>query len=127
MGGFDFSRTENDLYILGILKANGNDKEKTKAQLKEEWGESYDTNYAEYKVDEVFAGKYHGTGKDLTEDIKKFEKKIITSGKEAKGCVVVTKELAEILQLLMDKSTFENVENSWLKVCYYYDHLGPNG
>ena len=128
MGGFDLSRTENDLYVLGILKANGNDKEKAKKQLKEEWGESYDENYAEYKVDEVFAGKYHGVGKDLSSEIKKYEKKIIKSGPKAEqGCVVVTKELADILQLLMDKYTFENVDNSWLKVCYYYDHLGPNG
>jgi hypothetical protein len=128
MGGFDFSKSENDLYILGILKANGNDKEKTKQQLKNEWAENYDANYAEYKVDEVFAGKYHGTGKDMTNDIKKFEKQIIKSGPKAEqGCVVVTKDLAEILQKLMDKYTFENVDNSWLKVCYYYDHLGPNG
>jgi hypothetical protein len=128
MGGFDFSKSENDLYILGILKANGNDKEKTKQQLKNEWAENYDANYAEYKVDEVFAGKYHGAGKDMTNDIKKFEKQIIKSGPKAEqGCVVVTKDLAEILQKLMDKYTFENVDNSWLKVCYYYDHLGPNG
>lgn len=128
MNGFDFSKTENDLYILGILKANGNDKEKTKKQLKEEWGEEYDANYAEYKVDDVFAGKYHGAGKDWTSKIQEFEKKIIKSGPKAEqGCVVVTKELAEILQMLMDKYTFENVDNSWLKVCYYYDHLGPNG
>ena len=128
MGGFDFSKTENDLYIIGIMKQNGNDKEKTKKALKDEWGESYDENYAEYKVDEVFAGKYHGAGKDYTAKIKEYEKKIIKSGPKAEqGCVVVTKELAEILQQLMDKYTFENVDNSWLKVCYYYDHLGPNG
>ena len=127
MGGFDFSKSEDDLYILSVLKQNGNDKEKTKAFLKQEWGESYETNYAEYKVDEVFAGKYHGAGKDMTNDIKKFEKQMIKSGaKELQGCVVVTKELAEVLQMLMGKYTFENVDNSWLKVCYYYDHLGPN-
>ena len=127
-GGFDFSKSEDDLFILNALKLNNNDKAKTKEYLKEQWGDTYETNYDEYKVDEVFAGKYHGTGKDLTNEIKKFEKQIITSGaKETQGCVVVTKELAEILQQLMDKYTFENVDNSWLKVCYYYDHLGPNG
>ena len=128
MGGFDFSKSEDDLYILGILKQNGNDKEKTKAYLKQEWGENYEVNYEEYKVDEVFAGKYHGAGKDYTAKIKEYEKKIIKSGaKETQGCVVVTKELAEILHMLMGKYTFEDVDNSWLKVCYYYDHLGPNG
>jgi len=24
----------------------------------------------------------------------------------------------------MDKYTFEGVDNSWLKVCYYYDFIG---
>lgn len=128
MNGFDFSKTENDLYILGIMKENGNDKEKTKKALKELWGDTYEAEYEEYKVDDVLAGKYHGTGKDYTSKIKEYEKKIIKSGPKAEqGCVVVTKELAEILQQLMDKYTFEGVDNSWLKVCYYYDHLGPNG
>ena len=127
MGGFDFSKTEDDLYIIGIMKENGNDKEKTKEALKNLWGDTYDSEYEAYKVDDVFAGKYHGTGKDLTEEIKKYEKQMITSGaKELQGCVVMTKELAVILQQLMDKYTFEDVDNAWLKVCYYYDHLGPN-
>ena len=128
MNAFDFSKTEDDLFIVNALALNGNDKEKTKAYLKEQWAENYETNYEDYKVDEVFAGKYHGTGKDYTAKIKEYEKKIIKSGaKELQGCVVVTEELAEILQQLMGKYTFEDVDNSWLKVCYYYDHLGPNG
>jgi hypothetical protein len=24
----------------------------------------------------------------------------------------------------MDKYTFQNVDNSWLKLCYYYQYLG---
>ena len=128
MGGFDFSKTEDDLYILGIMKENGNDKEKTIQALKNLWGDTYESEYAEYKVDDVFAGKYHGVGKDLTSEIKKYEKQMIKSGaKELQGCVVMTKDLAELLQKLMDKYTFEDVDNAWLKVCYYYDHLGPNG
>ena len=52
---------------------------------------------------------------------------IITTGSEEKqGCVVVTQRLAEILQMVMDKYTFSNVDHSWTKLCYYYDHLGPN-
>ena len=46
---------------------------------------------------------------------------------ERKGCVIVTEELAELLQLLVDKYTFAGVDNSWKKLCYYYDYLGPNG
>jgi hypothetical protein len=48
------------------------------------------------------------------------------SPEERKGCVPVDKRLAEILQMLMDKYTFENVDQSWLKVCFYYDYLGPD-
>ena len=127
MNAFDFSKTEDDLFIVNALALNGNDKAKTKEYLKDQWGENYEANYADYQVDEVFAGKYHGTGKDYTAKIKEYEKKIIKSGaKELQGCVLVTEELAEILQQLMGKYTFEDVDYSWLKVCYYYDHLGPN-
>jgi len=37
-----------------------------------------------------------------------------------------TERLAEILQMLMDKYTFEDVDNSWLKLCYYYDDIKAN-
>ena len=125
LGGFDFSKTENDLYVLGALNKFGGDQEKTLAYLKSEWGEDYDAYYEEYKVDDVFAGRYHGEGGDKTEVIKAYTSKIITSGPEVEiGCVVVTEELAEILQMLMDKYTFEGVDQSWLKLCYYYDYLG---
>ena len=26
-----------------------------------------------------------------------------------------------------EKYTFQNVDNSWTKLCYYYDYLGPEG
>ena len=126
LNGFDFSKTEEDLYVIGILNKFDGDQEKTIAYLKSEWGEEYDAYAAEYQVDDVLAGKYHGAGGDKTEDIKAYISKMITSGPEEEiGCVVVTEELAEILQLLMDKYTFKNVDQSWLKLCYYYDYLGP--
>jgi hypothetical protein len=40
------------------------------------------------------------------------------------GCMIVTVELAELLQMLMDKFIFKDVENSWIKLCYYYDYMG---
>lgn len=40
------------------------------------------------------------------------------------GTVKVNFELQELLQKLMDKYTFADVENSWLKLCYYVVHLG---
>lgn len=126
MGGFDFSKSENDMQILAYLKQNNNDKDATIAYLKDLWGADYDAYYAEYQVEDVFAGRYHGKGKDYTDEIKKYVSQIDkSSNKERNGCVVATKELTDILQLLMDKYTFENVDNSWTKLCYYYDHLGP--
>ena len=125
MGGFDFSKTENDLYILGILEKFDGDQNKTIEYLKAEWGEDYDANVEVYQLDDVFEGKYHGRGEDLTDDIEAYLDDMITSGsEEIIGCVPVTEELAEILQKLMDKYTFEDVDQSWLKLCYYYDHLG---
>ena len=128
LGGFDFSKTEEDLYILGILEAQGGDTKKAKEYLQALWGEDYD-GYAEiYQVDDVLAGRYHGAGEDLTEEISTYLSKMINSGsEEIRGCVAVDERLAEILQLLMDKYTFQNVDHSWTKLCYYYDYLGPNG
>ncbi len=126
LNGFDFSKTENDLYILAMMANNNNDPEATDAYLRETWGEQYET-YAElYLLEDVYAGIYHGKGEDRTADISKYLDKIIKNSKEElNGCVVVDKELAELLQLLMDKYTFENVDHAWTKLCYYYDYLGP--
>ena len=128
LGGFDFSKTEDDLYILSFLEKYDMDVEATDAYLHELWGEEYDA-YAEiYQLKDVYEGRYHGEGEDLTEEISAYLDDIITSGKkELQGCVVVDEHLAELLQKVMDKYTFENVDDSWIKMCYYYDHLGPNG
>jgi len=126
MGGFDFSKTEDDLYILSFMKTHNNDPEATNAYLKEFWGEEYDANAKLYQIEDVFAGRYHGAGKDYTAEIKSYAAKISNSGsEELRGCVAVDARLAELLQLLMDKYTFENVDHSWIKLCYYYDYLGP--
>ncbi len=127
-GAFDFSKNEEDMYVLSYLDKNGGDEEATIAELKELWGEEYE-GYAEiYKVEEVLDGKFHGEGEDLTEEMKTYLDDIIKSGpKERMGCVVVTERLAELLQILMDKYTFRNVDHSWTKLCYYYDYLGPDG
>ncbi len=125
LGAFDFSKTEDDGFILRVLEINGGDQNKAIEYLKDVWAEEYDTNYKLYMVDDVFNGIFHGTGKDYTDVMRKYEKQIITGGStERKGCVVVNAELAEVLQLLMDKYTFEGVETSWRKLCYYYDYMG---
>ena len=126
MGGFDFSKTEGDLYILSVMEKYGNDAEKTDEYLREYWGEDYDQNADSYQLQDVYEGRYHGKGEDLTEEIRGYLDEMITSGRQEQiGCVVVTERLAQILQQLMDKYTFENVEHSWTKLCYYYQHLGP--
>jgi len=126
MGGFDFSKTENDMFVISALEQNNNDQDATIKYLKDYWAEDYEAYYVEYQVEDVFAGRYHGKGEDYTDKIKAYADKIDKSTNvERNGCVVVTEELAEILQLLMNKYTFENVDHSWTKLCYYYDHLGP--
>lgn len=124
MGGFDFSKSETDGEILAYMAQNDNDVEKTNEYLKKLWGEDYEANAEIYQIDDVFAGRYHGDGPDLTEEMRAYTKKVIKSSDERNGCVVVDERLAEMLQLLMDKYTFEDVDNSWIKLCYYYDYLG---
>ena len=126
MGGFDFSKTEDDLYILSFLKKFDGDAAATDAYLREYWGEDYDAYAEAYRVEDVYEGIYHGRGPDLTEEMRGYLDQMITTGKkEQYGCVPVDARLAEILQLFMDKYTFSGVEHSWTKLCYYYDHLGP--
>jgi len=124
MGGFDFSKTENDMYVLSIIEAQGS-VEAADEYLKELWGEDYDAYAEEYQLKDVYAGKYHGDGEDYTEQIRAFCSKVEGGNSEKSGCVVVTEELAEILQMVMEKYTFENVDHAWTKLCYYYDYLGP--
>ena len=126
MDGFDFSKTEDDLYIMAFLEKYDGDVEATDAYLHELWGEEYDA-YAEiYQLDDVYAGRYHGEGEDLSDAISEYLDDIITTGsQELIGCVAVDENLAQLLQKIMDKYTFENVDDSWIKMCYYYQYLGP--
>ena len=155
-GAFNFSYSEEDLYVLNYLAKVGGDVEKCKADLLLELGDAYNAKYTDistdgspftvqgFAVEEVLAGIYHGKGKDETAAMLEYAKKIIKVGDtittvsadgttvieevvqegDARiGCVVVDAELAQILQKLMDKYTFEGVENSWLKLCYYEQYF----
>ena len=44
----------------------------------------------------------------------------------ANGCIPVTEDIKQFLELLMNKYSFKDVENSWLKLCYYYHYYGAN-
>lgn len=47
----------------------------------------------------------------------------IAADDERIGCVVVTDEVAQLLQMIMDKYTFAGIENSWTKLCYYHQYF----
>ena len=121
---FNFALTESDQEILNYLALYGDG---TREKLKEIWGEEFDSLAEIYMLDEVLAGKTHGRGEDLTAEIRTYlDKKLPASEDhpELEGCVAVDARLAELLQTLMDKYTFAGVDNSWAKLCYYYQHLG---
>lgn len=127
-GAFNFTINEYDEYILRYIEQCGGDLEATDAKLHEIWAESYDAYATIYKLEEIYdayrgLGNYHGNGNDETEAIRAYLDKMISNGKED-GCVKVDAELARLLQLLMEKYTFKGVEDSWLKLCYYYQYLG---
>lgn len=130
IGGFNFAVSESDQEILSYI-AKYKTEEATRAYLKTIWGDAYDEYAAIYQIDEIFAGIYHGdteTG-NKTEAIRPYLDRLYTEDdvedERLVGCVAVDAELAEILQCLMDKFTFEGVEYSWAKLAYFYEHLGP--
>lgn len=123
LNGFNFKYTEQDLYVMYYQLVYG---DKLKEQLKLEWGEFYDEYYQTYKVDDVLAGIYHGGGDDYSEIITQYANLAVDNPEnpERSGCVAVDAKLAEILQALMNKYTFDDVDHSWTKVCYYYKYVG---
>ncbi len=92
-----------------------------------EWRFSYFWNY--YKMDDVIAGIYHGNVTDYTDEMLAYVAKMendTANNPERQGCVAVTRELAEILDTLVAREVFEDVENGWLKFCFYYKLLGAD-
>ena len=137
---FNFAVTENDhnalLYLINCP---------TDDALREYWGENYEENCRIYQISDLKQLKFHGNGVDKTSEIVKYAQMIITdsynpmSGEyaddpatdeiekypmEIRGCVEVDEDLAALLQMLIDKYSFEGVENSWVKLCYYYETIG---
>lgn len=127
LGGFNFSYNETDQLVMAKLKELGGDVDACREYYERTWGDEYAEWNASYKLEEVLAGIYHGEGEDLTADIAAYLEKMIpasTDAPELEGCVAVDEELAKILQAYMDKYTFEGVEHSWTKLCYYYKNVG---
>ena len=103
-----------------------------KKALQELWGDNFEANWEMYQMDDIIEGKFHGRGLDYTDDMRAYLDKYEdgTDGigsdvvyPERQGCVPVDAKLATMLQALMDKFTFEGVEHSWTKLCYYYKTL----
>ena len=89
-----------------------------------EWRFQYFWEY--YQMDDVKAGKFHG---DLVNNTDKMIAylALMDNGSidpQRQGCVAVDRDLAKILDTLVSREVFENVQNGWLKFCYYYDMLG---
>ena len=91
-----------------------------------EWRFNYFWDY--YQMDDVMEGKYHGKLVNYTPTMLEYIAKMdnVATNPERQGCVAVTRELAEILDTLVSREVFENVQGGWLKFCYYYDILGAD-
>jgi hypothetical protein len=113
MGAFNFAKSEGDHYA-----------DLTDEELLVLWGADFDANYEFFKIAEARAGIYHGDGEDYTAKIREYYANIITGDLTTGGTVAVNAELATILQALMDKYTYKDVENSWVKLCYYFEYIG---
>lgn len=128
LGAFDFRYNETDDMVVAKLEELGGDVDACRKYYQELWGESYAEWEAIYKLEEVLAGKYHGGGDDLTDEISEYISKMIaysSANPELEGCVPVDAELAKILQAFMDKFSFSGVKDSWTKLCYYYKNIAP--
>ena len=129
-GAFDMRMTETDkeayVYYKNYYEEGG------KKALQTLWGDNFEANWEMYQMDDIIRGIFHGKGPDYTDDMRAYLDRYEdgTDGTsdaivypERQGCVPVDEKLATMLQALMDKFTFEGVENSWLKLCYYYKRL----
>ncbi len=131
------SLTEKDrkaLEYLEILNTQGAEA------LEEQWltdfgtidlpddyeGTQYEYLSDYYNMDDIKNGIYHGSTKDYTADVQKYIDRMYTDDEhvELKGCVAVTQELADMLDVFVSKYVFEDALHGWLKFCYYYQDLG---
>ncbi len=123
-GGFNFTLSELDHEAIYYWDKAGRDED----ALREMWGSQADYFWEHYQMDDIIKGKYHGRGKDMTEIAAAYLDKLIEEvgqeNAELQGCVPVDRQLMELLWALMDKYSFPGVENSWCKLCYYYEYLG---
>ena len=127
-GAFDFGLTETDHLIKAYMALYGDD---ILTKLREEvWGDSFEEEAQNHLLYECLEGDWHGKGEDKTAAISAYLEKMIAKSDETpelEGCVPVDEELGALLQALMDKFTFEGVDYSWAKLCYYYRNVNQAG
>ena len=125
MSLIETKESEEKVILVGVCLNEKDNIEESLDELKELWGTDYDYYYEFYQLDDLQNGIYHGRGEDLTNAMKKYIalKDDGATNPERQGCVAVDKELAGMLQMIMDKYTFQ-AEKSWTKLCYYYEYLG---
>ncbi len=87
----------------------------------------YDYLWEFYAMQDVMADGFNGHGEidDYTAVIDKYIA-LMTSDDvyERQGCVAVTEELMNILDIAVGKYVFDNALHGWLKFCFYYNYLG---
>ncbi len=170
--GFDFSMSANDQVVVNLIGNGYTTYEALDAKLTDMFGDIYTANKADYAVEDVLAGIYHGVGTNRSEENQRYLRELLgrlkidpakyeidatvdIDGQTYKvieignmtdvvnayvakmipvednterpdmGCVEVDQQLALCLQLLVDTHSFDMIEDSWLKVCYYFDRIGP--
>ncbi len=117
-----------ELWNESFYFINPDDETITDADDVTEWRYNYLWNEF-FQMDDIIAGNYHGTCQDYTDVIMKYVAIIEENEKdgtlaetfpERLGCVAVTEELADVLHRLYEKYVFEDVQDDWLKFCFYY-------
>jgi thiol-disulfide isomerase/thioredoxin len=90
------------------------------------WGDKFEENWEFYKMDDIKVGIYHGDNSDYTNAINAYAALMLNEQDhpERQGCVAVDAQLAHILQMFIDRHSFEGVKDAWIKFCYYYVELG---
>lgn len=103
-------------------------KEKGIDYLEALWGDDFDEKWSYYQMDDIIAGIYHGDNSNYTDVMMAYADNMLNEADhpERQGCLAVDEQLAHILQMFMDKHTFDGVKDSWIKFCYYYEMLGPD-
>lgn len=86
---------------------------------------TYDAYMEHYRIADVMNRVYHGNATDYSDIIRTYIDKMYSGAKDVQrqGCVAVDEQLAIILQGIVDKELFENVDGGWRKFCYYYQAL----